>query len=60
MLQPCEQGRGRQELDPSRRQFDGERQAVDPSGDLRDQFRVLLVEDETWPDGAGAIGEQPH
>ena len=60
MLQPCEQRRGRQELDPRRRQFDREGQAIEPPGDPRDHGRVLLVEDETRLGGAGALGEQPH
>ncbi len=60
MLQPGEQGGGRQELDPRRRQFDREGQAIESSGDPGDQGGVVFVEDEARPDGLGALGEQPH
>ena len=60
LLQPREQRRERQELDTRRRQFNREGQAIESSGDPRDQGRVLLVQDETRPDGLSALGEQPH
>ena len=60
LLQPREQRRRGQELDPRRRQFDREGQAVEPLGDPRDHGRVLLVEDQTRPGGPGALHEQPH
>ena len=60
MLQPGEQRPGRQELDPRRRQLDRQRQAIEPPGDPRDHGGILLVQDETRPDGPGALGEQPH
>ena len=60
LIQPGDQRRGRQELDPCRRQFERQGQAIEPLGDPGDGGRVLLAKDEIRSRGAGAVDEQPH
>ena len=60
MVQPGQDRLRRQQLDPRRRQLDGQRQAVEPAGDRRDRRRVLVVESESRHRGGGPLGEQAH
>jgi hypothetical protein len=60
VLQPGEDRLRRQHLDPRRRQLDGQRQAIQPAGDLRDRRCVLLAEGESQYRGGCPLGEQPH
>ena len=46
LVEPGEQGGGRQRRDPRRRQFDRQRQAVQPGADRRHRRRVLVGERE--------------
>ncbi len=49
MLQPGEQRGRRQDLDPGGRQFDGQRQAVEPAADARHRLGVLDRQGEVGP-----------
>ncbi len=60
MIQPGQDHLRRQQLDPRRRQLDGQRQAVQPAGDLRDRRRVLVVERESRNHAGGPLNEQAH
>ena len=58
VLQPRQDRRRRQQLDPRRSQLDGQRQAVETLHDRRDRLRVALVDDEARHGGRRACREQ--
>jgi hypothetical protein len=58
VLQPRQHGLGRQQLDPSGREFDREREPVEPRGDLRDRRRVVVRDDEIGFDRDRTLNEQ--
>ena len=60
VFQPGQDRLRRQQLDPRRGQLDGQRQAVQPAGDLRDGRRVPLVDREVRRHRGGPLGEQAH
>ena len=60
MVQPGQDRLRRQQLNPRRRQLDGQRQAVESAGDRRDRRHVLVVESESRHRGGGPLGEQAH
>ena len=59
VLEPRPHRVRREELDPGRRELDGQRHAVQPRGDRRDRRRVLVRDPEIGPDGDRAGDEQP-
>ena len=58
VLQPRQDRRRRQQLDPRGRQLDRQRQAVEPLHDPRDRPSVLLVDGETGHQSTRPRGEQ--
>ena len=60
VLQPGQDRLRRQQLDPRRGQLEGQRQAVQPAGDLGDRRRVPLVDGEVRQHRGGPLGEQAH
>jgi hypothetical protein len=57
---PRQQRRGREQLDPCRRQLDGERQPVQPMADLGHRGRILICDGELWLHCLRLLGEQGH
>jgi hypothetical protein len=58
LLQPGEEGGGRQDLDPGGGELDGQRQPVEPAADVGDGRGVGLREGEVGPDRLRAVDEE--
>ena len=59
LIEPDEDGVGREDLDPGRCQLDGERHPMQPRADGRDRGSVLVGDCEARPDRDGPLDEQP-
>jgi hypothetical protein len=59
LLEPGQHLLGRQDLGPGCCQLDGQRQAVQPGGDLGHGRGVLFGQPEAWPYRQSPLGEQP-